>query len=136
MSGKETLLSELHQARLESLKDMCQKHGISRNGPVEVIRSRLITELILSEWDLSPEGLDSIMNNQLGRILAVYGVKKSGSIRERKQRLYLHLNHDPKQLTPEKLDALSREKLHELCVKLDLPRSGTKQALLLRVVVY
>ena len=133
MSGKETLLSELHQARLESLKDMCQKHGISRNGPVEVIRSRLITELILNEWDLSPDGLDSIMNNQLGRILAVYGVKKSGSIRERKQRLYLHLNHDPKQLTPEKLDALSREKLHELCVKLDLPRSGTKQALLLRV---
>ena len=36
------------------------------------------------------------------------------------------MNHDPKQLTPEKLDALSREKLHELCVKLDLPRSGTK----------
>ena len=77
MSGKETLLSELHQARLESLKDMCQKHGISRNS-VEVIRSRLITELILNEWDLSPEGLDSIMNNQLGKILAVYGVKKSG----------------------------------------------------------
>ncbi len=133
MGDKGTLLSELHQARLETLKEMCLKHGISRNGPVEVIRARLITELILDEWDLSPEGLNSIMNNQMGDILAVYGVKKSGSIRERKQRLYLHLNHDPKQLSPEKLDELSREKLHELCVKLDLPRSGTKQALLLRV---
>ena len=133
MGDKGSLLSELHQARLETLKEMCLEHGISRNGPVEVIRARLITELILDEWDLSPEGLDSIMNNQMGEILAVYGVKKSGSIRERKQRLYLHLNHDPKQLSPEKLDELSREKLHELCVKLDLPRSGTKQALLLRV---
>ncbi len=133
MSGKQALLSELHQARLESLKEMCLQNEISRNGPVEVIRARLITELVLDEWDLSAEGLDNIMNNQLGEILAVYGIKKSGSIRERKQRLYLHLNHDPKQLTPEKLDDLSREKLHELCVKLDLPRSGTKQALLLRV---
>ena len=133
MSVKQALLSELHQARLESLKEMCLENEISRNGPVEVIRARLITELVLDEWDLTPEGLDNIMNNQLGEILAVYGIKKSGSIRERKQRLYLHLNHDPKQLTPEKLDELSREKLHELCVKLDLPRSGTKQALLLRV---
>ena len=133
MSVKQALLSELHQARLESLKEMCLENEISRNGTVEVIRARLITELVLDEWDLTPEGLDNIMNNQLGEILAVYGIKKSGSIRERKQRLYLHLNHDPKQLTPEKLDELSREKLHELCVKLDLPRSGTKQALLLRV---
>ena len=133
MSVKQALLSELHQARLESLKEMCLENEISRNGPVEVIRARLITELVLDEWDLTPEGLDNIMNNQLGEILAVYGIKKSGSIRERKQRLYLHLNHDPKQLTPEKLDELSEEKLHELCVKLDLPRSDPKKALLLSV---
>ncbi len=133
MSDRSTLLSTLHQARLDALKDLCTTNGISKNGPVEVIRARLITELVLDEWDLSSEGLQSIMNNKLGDILAVYGIKKSGSIKERKQRLYLHLNHDPKQLTPERLDDLSREKLHELCVKLDLPRSGTKQALLLRV---
>ena len=45
----------------------------------------------------------------------------------------MHLNHDAKQLTPEKLDSLSRDQLHELCSRLDLPRSGTKQALLMRV---
>ena len=35
--------------------------------------------------------------------------------------------------SPEKLDGLSRDQLHELCSKLDLPRSGAKQALLMRV---
>ena len=89
--------------------------------------------MVLTDWDLSPDGIDSILNNDLGDVLAVFGVKKSGSIRERRQRLFLHLNHDAKQLTPEKLDNLSRDKLHELCSKLDLPRSGTKQALLMRV---
>jgi hypothetical protein len=73
------------------------------------------------------------LNDKLGELLAVFGIKKSGSIRERRQRLYLHLNHDSKQLVPEKLDSLSRDELHELCIKLELPRSGAKQALLLRV---
>ena len=53
MSAKQALLSELHQARLESLKEMCLQNEISRNGPVEVIRARLITELVLDEWDNS-----------------------------------------------------------------------------------
>tara|TARA_B100000609_G_C17219201_1_gene438768 strand:- start:1786 stop:3468 length:1683 start_codon:yes stop_codon:yes gene_type:complete len=133
MSGKMSLLSELHQARLDRLKEICAQHDISRTGSVEVLRAKLISELVLDEWDLSPEGIDSILNNDLGKVLAVFGVKKSGSIRERRQRLYLHLNYDAKQLTPEKLDSLSRDQLHELCSKLDLPRSGTKQALLMRV---
>ncbi len=133
MSDKQTLLSELHQARLDRLKEICAQHNISRNGSVEVLRSKLISELVLDEWDLTPDGIDSILNNDLGDVLAVFGVKKSGSIRERRQRLYLHLNHDAKQLTPEKLDSLSRDQLHDLCSKLDLPRSGTKQALLMRV---
>ena len=133
MGAKQVLLSELHQARLDRLKEICAQHGISKNGSVEVLRARLISDLVLDEWDLSPEGISAILNNQLGKVLAVFGVKKSGSIRERRQRLYLHLNHDAKQLTPEKLDALSRDQLHELCSKLDLPRSGAKQALLMRV---
>ena len=133
MSGKMSLLSELHQARLDRLKEICAQHDISRTGSVEVLRAKLISELVLDEWDLSPKGIDSILNNDLGKVLAVFGVKKSGSIRERRQRLYLHLNYDAKQLTPEKLDSLSRDQLHELCSKLDLPRSGTKQALLMRV---
>ncbi len=133
LNDKQTLLSELHQARLDRLKEICAEHGISRNGSVEVLRGKLIADLVLDEWDFSPEGIDSILNNDLGDVLAVFGVKKSGSIRERRQRLYLHLNHDAKQLTPEKLDKLSRDQLHELCSKLDLPRSGAKQALLMRV---
>ena len=133
MAGKQALLSELHQARLDRLKEICAQHGISKNGSVEVLRAKLIADLVLDEWDFSPDGISSILNNQLGNVLAVFGVKKSGSIRERRQRLYLHLNHDAKQLTPEKLDALSRDQLHELCSKLDLPRSGAKQALLMRV---
>ena len=133
MNVKQSLLSDLHQARLDRLKEICAEHGLSRNGSVEVLRARLIADLVLDEWDVSPEGIDSILNNDIGDVLAVFGVKKSGSIRERRQRLFLHLNHDAKQLTPEKLDALSRDQLHDLCSKLDLPRSGTKQALLMRV---
>jgi hypothetical protein len=133
MEDKQTLLSELHRARLDRLKEICAQHGISKNGSVEVLRAKLIAELVLDEWDLTPEGIMSILNNDLGDVLAVFGVKKSGSIRERRQRLFLHLNHDAKQLTPEKLDSLSRDQLHELCSRLDLPRSGTKQALLMRV---
>ena len=133
MNEKQTLLSELHQARLDRLKEICAQHGISKNGSVEVLRAKLIAELVLDEWDFSPENIGSILNNDLGKVLTVFGVKKSGSIRERRQRLFLHLNHDAKQLTPEKLDSLSRDQLHELCSKLDLPRSGAKQALLMRV---
>ena len=128
MDEKQTLLSELHQARLDRLKEICAQHGISKNGSVEVLRAKLIAELVLDEWDFSPENIGSILNNDLGKVLTVFGVKKSGSIRERRQRLFLHLNHDAKQLTPEKLDSLSRDQLHELCSKLDLPRSGAKQS--------
>mgnify|MGYP006153852787 FL=1 len=133
MNAKQSLLSDLHQARLDRLKEICAEHGLSRNGSVEVLRARLIADLVLDEWDMSSEGIDSILNNDIGDVLAVFGVKKSGSIRERRQRIFLHLNHDAKQLTPEKLDGLSRDQLHDLCSKLDLPRSGTKQALLMRV---
>ena len=101
--GQANSLSELHRARLDRLKEICAQHGISKNGSVEVLRAKLIAELVLDEWDLSPEGITSILNKDLGDVLAVFGVKKSGSIRERRQRLFLHLNHDAKQLTPEKI---------------------------------
>ena len=64
MSGKMSLLSELHQARLDRLKEICAQHDISRTGSVEVLRAKLISELVLDEWDLSPEGIDSILNNE------------------------------------------------------------------------
>ena len=84
MGEKQTLLSELHQARLDRLKEICAQHGISKNGSVEVLRARLIAELVLDEWDFTPDGISSILNNELGKVLAVFGVKKSGSIRVRR----------------------------------------------------
>jgi hypothetical protein len=43
------------------------------------------------------------------------------------------LNHDPKQLREDKLEKLSKEELHSLCKALELPRSGNRQTLLIRV---
>ena len=77
MEDKQTLLSELHRARLDRLKEICAQHGISKNGSVEVLRAKLIAELVLDEWDLSPEGIMSILNNDLGDVLAVFGVKNN-----------------------------------------------------------
>ena len=54
MNDKQTLLSELHQARLDRLKEICAERGISRNGSVEVLRAKLIADLVLDEWDFSP----------------------------------------------------------------------------------
>ena len=63
----------------------------------------------------------------------MFGIKKTGSLRTRRQRLYLHLNHDPKQLKEENLDKMTKEELHALCKALELPRSGNRQPLLIRV---
>ncbi|HIF45934.1 MAG TPA: hypothetical protein EYQ73_03945 [Candidatus Poseidoniales archaeon] len=133
MNEKQALLSQLHQARLDRLKEVCAEFELSRTGSVEVVRARLIADLILDEWDLSDDGIANILNKDLGSVMAIFGIKKSGSIRQRRQRLWLHLNRDAKQLIPEKMEHLTREELHDLCIKLDLPRSGTKQALLMRV---
>jgi GrpB-like predicted nucleotidyltransferase (UPF0157 family) len=133
MDTKSELLLQLYQARLDRLKEISAEHSIVRTGSVETIRARLIKDLILDQWNLDDISIKALRNEEIGGILAVFGIKKSGSIRERKQRLWLHLNHDSKQLIPEKLDVLSRDELHELCIYLDLPRSGNKQALLMRV---
>tara|TARA_B110001452_G_scaffold226155_1_gene200433 strand:- start:310 stop:1971 length:1662 start_codon:yes stop_codon:yes gene_type:complete len=93
----------------------------------------MIQQLILEEWDLSPNGIKNLMNAEIGEILGIFGIKKSGSVRARRQRLYLHLNQDPKQFVPESLDSMTRDELHDLCKTLELPLSGNKQALLVRI---
>jgi len=133
MSDKSALLGRLYQARFDELKTIAGEHGVGKNGSVETLRARLIRELVLDEWDLTPEGIRAIANVDLGEILGVFGIKKSGSIKARRQRLYLHLNHDPKHLTPETLDAMNKDELHALCKALELPLSGSKQTLLVRV---
>lgn len=127
------LLSELYQARFDALKTLAQQHEISKAGPVEALRARLIQHLVFQDWDFSPAGLRTIPNSELGEILGVFGIKKSGSIKARRQRLFLHLNHDPKSLAVEHLDDMTRDDLHAMCKDLELALSGNKQTLLARV---
>jgi hypothetical protein len=133
VTAKGELLNELYQARFDGLKELAVTYNLPKNGSVEVVRGRLIQQLVLDEWDLSPNGIKNLMNAEIGEILGIFGIKKSGSVRARRQRLYLHLNHDPKQFVPESLDSLTRDELHELCKTLELPLSGNKQALLVRI---
>ena len=127
------MLGNLYQSRFDDLKALAQQHELSKTGPVEALRARLIRHLVFPDWDFSPAGLRTIPNSDLGEILGVFGIKKSGSIKARRQRLFLHLNHDPKSLAVERLDDMTRDELHSMCKDLELPLSGTKQTLLARV---
>ncbi|MEC7097604.1 MAG: hypothetical protein VXW70_05305 [Candidatus Thermoplasmatota archaeon] len=133
MTDKVDLLCELYQARFDRLKEIASSSHLPKNGPVEIVRARLIRNLVLSDWDLSKDNIKSIKNKHLGEILGVFGLKKSGSIRERRQRLYLHLYEDPKILTTENLDEMNKQDIHALCKTLELPLTGDKQTLLVRV---
>ena len=130
---KSALLATLYQARFDDLKTTAGEHNLPKSGSVEMLRARLIRNLILSDWDFSTNGLKTISNADLGELLGIFGIKKSGSIKARRQRLYLHLHHDPKQLTTDKLDEKTKEEIHALCKDLELPLSGNKQTLLVRV---
>ncbi|MDA0716481.1 MAG: hypothetical protein O3A74_08000, partial [archaeon] len=130
---KADMLATLYQARFEELKEIAAKYSILKSGAVETLRMRLISELVLSDWDFSIDSIRDMSNYDLGELLGVFGIKKSGSIKARRQRLYLHLNHDPKQFIVEKLDDMTRDELHALCKMFELPLSGSKQALLARV---
>ena len=133
MVDKEALLTELYQARFDGLKEIAIAYQLPKSGSVESLRARLIQHLILDQWDLSENGINNLMNAEMGEIIGVFGIKKSGSIRARRQRLYLHLYHDPKVLLVEKLDDRTRDQLHSMCKALELPLSGNKQALLVRI---
>ena len=129
----ENLLSQLYSARLDELREMAISHEISKAGNVEQLRARLIDQVALADIDLAWDSLQEMPNKNLGEMLGVFGVKRSGSIKEKRQRLWLHLNHDPKKLNPESIVDSTRDQLHELCKSLELPRSGSKQQLLMRV---
>ena len=91
VADKVDLLCELYQARFDRLKEIASVSELPKHGPVELVRARLIKNLVLTDWDLSKENIKAIKYKHLGEILGVFGLKKSGSIRERRQRLYLHL---------------------------------------------
>ena len=81
MSDKSDLLGRLYQGRFDDLKAIATQRDVAKTGSVETLRSRLIRQLILSDWDLSNEGLKNIANYDLGEIHGVFGIKKSGSIK-------------------------------------------------------
>ena len=127
------LLSSIYTERLQSLRSRAEENGISKSGSVEVLRARLISNLVLSDMDLSWEGIQSMSHKELGEVLKVFGIKSSGSHKERRQRLWLHLNYDSRRMTIENLAEMNRDNLHEMCKRLELELTGTRTVLMGRV---
>ena len=127
------LLSSVYMERLQSLRSRAEENGISKSGSVEVLRARLISKLVLSDMDLSWEGIQSMSHKELGEVLKVFGIKSSGSHKERRQRLWLHLNYDSRRMTIENLAEINRDNLHEMCKRLELELTGNRTVLMGRV---
>ena len=127
------LLNSLYTERLQNLRQRAEESGISKSGSVEVLRARLISNQILSELDLSWEGIQSMSHKEMGDVLKVFGIKSSGSHKERRQRLWLHLNFDSRRMTIENLAEMNRDDLHEMCKKLELDLTGNRTVLMGRV---
>ncbi len=127
------LLSSLYTERLQSLRTRAEESGISKSGSVEVLRARLISNLVLSDMDLSWEGVQSMSHKEMGEVLKVFGIKSSGSHKERRQRLWLHLNYDSRRMTIENLAEMNRDDLHEMCKSLELELTGNRTVLMGRV---
>lgn len=133
MTTPQVMLEELFRAKLDDLRSIAAAYDLPRAGGVDLLRARLISELVLDAWDLSDDGIAQLKNNELGEILGAFGIKKTGSIRARRQRLHLHLNHDAKSLSVDSLNERTKEDLHSLAKSLELPVSGNKQTLQARI---
>ena len=116
-----------------ALRKRAETEGLAKSGSVEVLRARLIQYQVLSDFDLSWEGIQSMPHKEIGEILKIFGIKSSGSHKERRQRLWLHLNFDSRRMTIERLAEIDRGKLHELCQFLELPLTGNRTVLMGRV---
>ena len=116
-----------------SLRQKAEEIKLSKSGSVEVLRARLIQYQILTDTDLSWDGIQSMPHKQIGEVLKIFGIKSSGSHKERRQRLWLHLNFDSRRMTIERLAELDRDKLHVMCQHLELPLTGNRTILMGRV---
>ena len=130
MEIDKVLLDALYRGRLVELRKRAEDAGLSKSGSVEVLRARLIQNQILSDVDLSWEGVQSMPHKEIGGVLKLFGIKSSGSHKERRQRLWLHLNFDSRRLTVERLAEMERDELHELCQRLELPLTGNRTVLM------
>ena len=133
MRVESNLLNSLYMGRLQSLRQRAEDSGISKSGSVEVLRARLISNLVLAEVDFSWEGIQSMPHKEIGEVLKVFGIKSSGSHKERRQRLWLHLSYDSRRMTIENLAEMNRDDLHEMCKKLELDLTGNRTVLMGRV---
>ena len=133
MREESNLLNSLYMGRLQSLRQRAEDSGISKSGSVEVLRARLISNLVLAEVDFSWEGIQSMPHKEIGEVLKVFGIKSSGSHKERRQRLWLHLSYDSRRMTIENLAEMNRDDLHEMCKKLELDLTGNRTVLMGRV---
>ena len=133
MRVESNLLNSLYMGRLQSLRQRAEDSGTSKSGSVEVLRARLISNLVLAEVDFSWEGIQSMPHKEIGEVLKVFGIKSSGSHKERRQRLWLHLSYDSRRMTIENLAEMNRDDLHEMCKKLELDLTGNRTVLMGRV---
>ena len=133
MREESNLLNSLYMGRLQSLRQRAEDSGTSKSGSVEVLRARLISNLVLAEVDFSWEGIQSMPHKEMGEVLKVFGIKSSGSHKERRQRLWLHLSYDSRRMTIENLAEMNRDDLHEMCKKLELDLTGNRTVLMGRV---
>ena len=124
------VLDRLYRSDLRSLRQNAEQEGISKRGSVEVLRASLIRHHVLSDLDLSWEGIQSLSNRELGDLLRIFGVKASGSHKERRQRVWLHITQDANRLTVESLAAMERQKLIDLCRNLEVPSTGPRTVLM------
>ena len=127
------LLSSIYMEGLLSLRSRAEDSGIPKSGSVEVLRARLISNLVLPDIDLSWEGIQSMSHKEMGEVLKIFGIKSSGSHKERRQRLWLHLNYDSRRMTIENLAEMNRDDLHEMCKSLELKLTGNRTVLMGRV---
>ena len=95
-----------------------------------MLRASLIRHHVLSDLDLSWEGIQSFSNRELGDLLRIFGVKASGSHKERRQRIWLHVTQDANRLTVESLATMERQKLVDLCRNLEIPSNGPRTVLM------
>jgi len=133
MTVDSNLLNSLYTERLQNLRQRAESSGISKSGSVEVLRARLIRSQVLSELDLSWDGIQSMSHKEMRDVLKVFGIKSSGSHKERRQRLWLHLSYDSRRMTIENLAEMNRDDLHEMCKKLELDLTGNRTVLMGRV---
>ena len=124
------VLDRLYRSDLRSLRENAEHEGISKRGSVEVLRASLIHHHVLSDLDLSWEGIQSFSNRELGDLLRIFGVKASGSHKERRQRIWLHVTQDANRLTVESLATMERQKLVDLCRNLEIPSNGPRTVLM------